>query len=360
MNFFSELSNKDSLNVVGVMSGTSLDGLDICLCNFHTFNNNWAYKIIKATTVEYDSIIKNNLSSAFQSSGNELTMLDYNYGRWIGIQVKSFLKEEVAKVDFIASHGHTIFHKPIEGYTLQIGKGSAIAVESGLPCICDFRSTDVCRNGQGAPLVPVGDKLLFSEYDICLNLGGFANLSYEFKGSRLAFDIGPCNIILNSIVKELGIPFDKDGDFGKKGIVNENLLCKLNALDFYKKNSPKSLGREWVEDVLQPIISEFNLSTEDKLRTLYEHISIQITSATNKLSGKRILATGGGAYNSLLIHLLRSKSNQSIIIPDRDTIDFKEALIFAFLGVLYIKGKQNALASVTGAKTDSISGCLYF
>ncbi len=360
MNSFPNLFEKKSLNVVGVMSGTSLDGLDICLCNFIIDNGKWSYSITNATTVSYDSSMIERLSLAFNTTGKELTKLDYDYGRWIGSQVKEFLKTVEITPDFVASHGHTIFHKPSEGYTLQIGKGSAIAIESGLPCICDFRSSDVCLGGQGAPLVPIGDKYLFSEFDICLNLGGFANLSFENKGARLAFDIGPCNIVLNAIAKELGISYDKDGAIGKKGNVNNELLLKLNDLDFYKKTNPKSLGREWVEETFMPIVNEYNIPFEDKLSTLYDHITTQISAVTNKLDGNNVLVTGGGAHNNLLIHLLRSKSKHSIVIPHRNTIDFKEALIFAFLGVQYIKGKANALASVTGAKTDSISGCLYY
>jgi len=360
MNSFPYFFEKKSLNVVGVMSGTSLDGLDICLCNFIIDNGKWKYSILKSTTVCYDSSMTERLSSAFNSTGNELTKLDYDYGRWIGSQVKEFLKTVEITPDFVASHGHTIFHKPSEVYTLQIGKGSAIAIESGLPCICDFRSTDVCQGGQGAPLVPIGDKHLFSDFDICLNLGGFANLSFDNKGTRLAFDIGPCNIVLNAIAKELGISYDKDGAIGQKGNVNNELLLKLNDLDFYKQPNPKSLGREWVEETFMPIVNEYNIPFEDKLSTLYDHITSQISAVTNKLDGNNVLVTGGGAHNILLIHLLRSKSKNSIVIPDRDTIDFKEALIFAFLGVQYIKGKANALASVTGAKTDSISGCLYY
>ncbi len=342
------------------MSGTSLDGLDICLCNFTKDNNKWRYKIHKAITINYANSIRDRLASAFSATGIEITKLDYDYGRWIGVQIKEFLEGATITPDFMASHGHTIYHKPTDGYTLQIGKGSAIAAESGLPCVCDFRSSDVCRSGQGAPLVPIGDKYLFSEYDICLNLGGFANLSYEFKNSRLAFDIGPCNIILNSITQEMGYNFDADGNLGKKGIVNESLLNRLNSLDYYQKSAPKSLGREWIEDCFAPIVKEYNISLEDKLSTVYEHIAIQISKATNEITGKTILVTGGGAHNSLLIHLLRNKSNHSIVTPDNITIDFKEAIIFAFLGVLYIQNQPSSLASVTGAKMDSISGCLYY
>ncbi|RPH30273.1 MAG: anhydro-N-acetylmuramic acid kinase [Bacteroidales bacterium] len=352
--------NKTSYNVIGVMSGTSLDGLDICLCSFKKNDEKWAYQIHKAITLNYTDEIKGKLTSVFTTSGLELTKFDYDYGRWIGIQIKAFTQGIDTTPDFIASHGHTIYHKPNEGYTLQIGKGAAIAAESGLPCICDFRSSDVCRSGQGAPLVPIGDKFLFSEYDICLNLGGFANLSYEYNNNRLAFDIGPCNIILNSIAQEMGYSFDCEGNLGKIGSVNESLLSSLNALDYYHKDSPKSLGREWVESTFAPIIKDYNISPEDKLSTVYEHISQQICIVTNRINGKNILITGGGTHNGLLIHLIRNKSNHSIVTPDNLTIDFKEALIFAFLGVLYIQKQYSALASVTGASTNSISGCLYY
>jgi len=356
------LSNNNNLSfrVIGVMSGTSLDGLDLCLCSFNFESGKWKYKIIKANTIPYIAELKVELSMGFTKSGSELTKLDYDYGRWIGRQVKEFVKDEEIKPDFIASHGHTIFHKPNDGYTLQIGKGSAIAVESGLPCICDFRSSDVSRSGQGAPLVPIGDKLLFAEYDICLNLGGFANLSYEKEQTRIAFDIGPCNIILNHLAMKYGIDYDHNGELGKKGNVDSPLLNELNSLDFYQMQSPKSLGREWVEETILPIIEKSTISLEDKFRTVYEHITEQICRITNSINGTNILVTGGGTKNILLIHLLKNKSNHSIVIPDNQTIDFKESLIFAFLGVLYMIKKPGALSTVTGASEDSVSGCLYY
>lgn len=353
-------SNKNTFRVIGVMSGTSLDGLDICLCKFVNDAKRWSYEIESACTIPYTGEIKENLSSIHNASGIDLTKFDYEYGKWIGRQIKEFLRNIDPKLDFIASHGHTIFHKPNEGYTLQIGKGSAIAAESGLPCICDFRSSDVCRNGQGAPLVPIGDRHLFSNYDICLNLGGFANLSYESDKSRLAFDIAPCNIILNKLAQLTGLEYDKDGELGKTGNINNDMLEELNSLDYYRKLSPKSLGREWIDDILYPIIEKYNIPSTDKLRTLYEHISTQISLATNSIKGKNILVTGGGAHNSFLILLLKNKSNHSIVIPDNLTIDYKEALIFAFLGVLYIAQDYGALTSVTGASADSISGCMYY
>lgn len=359
MLFTSEYQNSNTFKVIGLMSGTSLDGLDICFCSFFRNAEGWKYSIDKATTVKYNSELKERLSSAFFATGVEITKLDYDYGRWIGKAVNVFLRDFDKNPDFIASHGHTIFHSPNEGFTLQIGKGSAIAVETGIPCICDFRSSDVNRSGQGAPLVPIGDKYLFSSYDICLNLGGFSNLSYEKDNSRVAFDIGPCNIILNHLAEKVGVDFDNDGKIGQKGNVSIELLNKLNSLEHFQSITPKSLGREWLNEFFIPIIEDSNLSVEDKLATLYEHITDQIASCTNKINGSTVLATGGGAHNRFLIHLLRNKSNHSIVIPDKQTVDYKEALIFAFLGVLYIINEHGALASVTGATSDSISGCLY-
>lgn len=359
MLFNSPIPKSNTFKVIGLMSGTSLDGLDICFCTFNHSSEGWKYNIDKATTIRYSDEIKNKLSSAFFATGIEITKLDYEYGRWIGKEVKAFIDRLETKPDFIASHGHTIYHSPKEGFTLQIGKGSAIAAETGLPCICDFRSSDVNRSGQGAPLVPIGDKHLFSKFDICLNLGGFSNLSFEKDNTRLAYDIGPCNIILNHLAEKLGLSFDNDGQIGQKGKIDSELLNRLNSLEHYKRVTPKSLGREWLEEFFIPIIENTKLNIEDKLATIYEHISDQIAICTNSIGGKTILATGGGAHNSYLIHLLRNKSNHSIVIPDNQTVDYKEALIFAFLGVLYLINEHGALASVTGATSDSISGCLY-
>ena len=347
---------------IGLMSGTSLDGLDICLCTFHKKEDGtWRYSIIKATTLPYPKVIRELLESAPRLNGEQLTELDYKYGHWLGKITKEFIQETKENPSFIASHGHTIFHNPKNGYTLQIGKGSAISTETGIPCISDFRSSDVCKSGQGAPLVPIGDKLLFSEYDICLNLGGIANLSFDNNNSeRIAYDVSPCNMMLNYLSNQAGKECDFNGELGKQGKVCNNLLEKFNDLEYYKTDFPKSLGREWFELNVMPIINSSHIKLDDKLRTSYEHIANQITSTTNKIEGKNLLITGGGAKNMFLIDLIRQKSNKEVIIPDSQTIDFKEALIFAFLGVLFTEQQHSALATVTGARTNSISGCFYY
>lgn len=358
---FFATERQSAYTCIGLMSGTSLDGLDICLCQFKKIENNkWNHTIIKATTLPYPSEIRERLKTAPCLSGEELTLLDYEYGHWLGKAGAEFIKETSATPLFMASHGHTVFHNPSNGYTLQIGKGSAIATEIGIPCISDFRSSDVCNGGQGAPLVPIGDKLLFPEYDICINLGGIANLSFDNAlEERIAYDIGPCNMLLNHLAGLIGKEFDKNGEIGNSGNLITTLLNQLNDLEYYKLSNPKSLGREWFEQIVLPLILQYQSPVEDKLRTAYEHIAQQIALSTNAIDGIKILITGGGAKNKFLVDLIKQKSTKSVVIPDTQTIDFKEALIFAFLGVLYIERQHGALASVTGAKTSSICGCLY-
>ncbi|MCB8964154.1 MAG: anhydro-N-acetylmuramic acid kinase [Bacteroidales bacterium] len=353
---------KTSYTGIGVMSGTSLDGLDICLCKFTRKEPlGWDYSILKAETQAYPLELKKQLEQSPGYTGEQLTQFDYHYGHWIGNAVNQFLENTEGLPSFVASHGHTIFHNPKQGYTLQIGKGAAIAAKTGIPCVSDFRSSDVSRGGQGAPLVPIGDKLLFSEYDICLNLGGIANLSFnDNHQQRIAYDICPCNMILNYLAQLQGAEYDKDGQLGAKGSININLLNALNELDYYKTTHPKSLGREWFESNILELINNTECSIADKLRTAYEHIAHQITTVTNSTEGKNLLITGGGAKNKFLASRITEKSKKEVIIPDTLTIDFKEALIFAFLGVLHFEQSNGALTSVTGAYNDSICGCLYY
>lgn len=350
------ISHKKTIKAIGVMSGTSLDGLDIAAVEFSREDEKWYYKLHHADTFSYPKEWEEKLANAQNLSGEQLTVLNTEYGIYTGKQINTFIKDSKFQPDLIASHGHTIFHRPEKGYTLQIGSGIHIATQTNILTISDFRTTDTALGGQGAPLVPIGDKLLFSEYDYCLNLGGFANISYEENGIRKAFDICPVNFVLNHFARKQGLPYDDGGKLGKQGNVNTDLLKKLNSLPFYDDDSPKSLGREWVEDKFLPILNSFNLSDLDKIRTSYEHIAIQIAQT---LSGKgKVLITGGGAYNSFLIDRIRTLTSTTVELPSNQTIDFKEAIIFAFLGVLRIKNINNCLASVTGAKRDNCGGII--
>ena len=339
------------------MSGTSLDGLDLCLCRFEQDNKAWRYTIIATDTAAYPEDIKTKLASAQQMSALELVRFHSEYGRYIGQAAKQFLATQSEKPALIASHGHTIFHQPGEGFTFQIGSGAYIAVASGIDTVCDFRTNDVAAGGQGAPLVPIGDRHLFSQYDYCLNLGGFANISFEEQGLRLAYDICPVNYVLNYYTRSTGMEYDNNGALAAKGAVYPELLEALNSLDFYRQQGPKSLGREWVEQNIFPVIEHYKLSLEDKLTTFCEHIALQIGSKLK--ADTTMLVTGGGAFNTFLMSRIKAHSAAILHIPDKLTVNFKEALIFAFLGRLYMESQPNCLASVTGAAIDVVGGALY-
>lgn len=342
---------------IGIMSGTSLDGLDIALCEF-TFDKNWLFNIVKAETIEYSVEWKDKLSKAQKLSGFDLLNLDKLFGQYIGESVNDFLSDVNTKLDFIASHGHTIFHQPERKLTLQIGSGAEICSTTRIKTISDFRSLDVAMGGQGAPLVPIGDELLFSDSDYCINIGGFANISFKSNEHRLAFDICPANIILNYLSQKLGSNYDKNGELGKQGQVNTKLLSELNNINYYKQLHPKSLGREWIETEFIPILEKYDSTIIDKLATVYSHIAEMISNSISEKSSK-VLITGGGVYNAYLIDLIKEKSGANILIPDAEIIEFKEALIFAFLGVLRLRNENNSLASVTGATKDSSGGTIF-
>lgn len=340
---------------IGVMSGSSLDGLDIVAVKF-TKSDKWSFEILEGDTFPYTMAWRQKLIKAHQLKALDFLLLHKEYGKFIGEMINNFLEDSELKVDLIASHGHTIFHQPDKGITFQIGDGYSIAAETKKTVVSDFRSMDVALGGQGAPLVPVGDMLLFNEYNYCINLGGFANISYDQAGKRYAFDICPVNTVINYYSNILNLDYDRDGKIGNSGILNPELLNKLNNLRFYNSISPKSLGIEWVMKEFIPIVESYNIPIEDKMRTLYEHIAIQISLSTTFKKDSKILITGGGAYNTFLIKLIRKRINHTIVIPDEKIVDFKEAMIFAFLGVLRSRNEFNCLASVTGAKSDCICG----
>jgi anhydro-N-acetylmuramic acid kinase len=349
----------DQYKVIGLMSGTSLDGLDIAYCQFQNEKGKWDYTILHAETIPYSEDWFKRLSGLPGSTATEFAAADHAFGHLLGRLCSEFIEKHKIKPDFIASHGHTIFHQPGRGFTSQIGNGAAIKAESGLPVICDFRSGDIANGGQGAPLVPAGDRLLFSDYDYCLNLGGFANVSFERNGNRIAFDICPVNIVLNSLAGLEGQPYDKDGRLAESGKVNLTLLEQLNSLPYYRHSGPKSLGKEWVDENINPLINHSGIIFVDILSTYVTHIAQQISLQTGKESSKKLFITGGGVHNKYLISMIRSLVKTQIIIPDLLTVDFKEAIIFAFLGVLRWRKEINCFKTVTGSKKDGSFGAVY-
>lgn len=351
--------NNLSYAVLGTMSGTSLDGLDLALCRFVKNESGWEYTVEAAATYPYAADLCERLTKAIDLTAYEFVKLDVDLAHSMAQTINLFVADQKIKPDFIASHGHTTFHQPAIGLTSQIGSGAVIATHTGITTVCDFRTVDVALGGQGAPLVPIGDELLFGQYDACLNLGGFSNISFRKEGRRVAFDISPCNMALNYLANKLEMSFDRDGEIARKGKIDEALLNELNNLDFYQQKGAKSLGKEWFDKVFRPCLDNSGISVVDKLRTLTEHIAIQLASSSRGKAGETMLVTGGGARNIFLIERLREIGSKKIIIPDPQTIDFKEAIIFAFLGVLRVCGEINCLRDVTGARVDNCGGAIY-
>ncbi len=349
---------RNKYHIIGVMSGTSLDGIDLAEIIYNFSEAKWNFEIITAETVPFSSFWKDELREAINYSEEKLERLDFKYTEKLSEEILKFIKKHnILEIDAVCSHGHTILHQPEKGFTYQIGNLPKISKMLGQTVVCDFRVQDVELGGQGAPLVPIGDRLLFPEYDYCLNLGGFANCSFEKNGERIAFDICPVNIVLNNYAEKLGHNFDEGGKLAASGKVNEALLVKLNTLPFYIKKPPKSLGLEWVKEQIFPLLDASGISSEDILRTFTEHIAVQLAKQFRENTS--VLISGGGAYNSFLIERLNKIAQVETTIPFREIVEFKEALIFGLLGVLKLRDEVNCLASVTGAERDHSSGKIF-
>ena len=352
-----------SYHVIGLMSGTSLDGLDIAYCRLTYNGENWIYKILHTNTLTYSDILIESLRDVEISNALELIRLHHSFGEYIGLQVQRFVQQHEIRPDFVASHGHTIFHQPKKHISFQLGDGAYIAANAKLPVVSDFRTLDIALGGQGAPLVPIGDELLFPEYDYCINLGGIANVSYNQNGRRLAFDICACNMLLNTLAGSVGNAYDNNGEMAKAGFLQPDLLQQLNAPAYFSDPAPKSLGKEWVLENSLKAIAAHEASVPDKLHTTCHHIAVQIKQALPKLheGQHRVLLTGGGAFNLYLVALLQEYLGKQykVEVPEPEVVSFKEALIFAFLGALRWRGEHNCLRSVTGASQDNIGGAIY-
>ncbi|WP_391594932.1 anhydro-N-acetylmuramic acid kinase [Winogradskyella sp.] len=349
----------DSYKVIGVMSGTSVDGVDLCAATFE-FDGSWHYSIDIAETSLYPDKWEERLKNTLHLEHDDLQAFDQEYTRHLAEHINRFIKKhDLKNIEAVCSHGHTVFHQPERGLTYQIGNKPDLAGLVGHKVVCDFRVQDVNLGGQGAPLVPIGDRHLFGSYDICLNLGGFSNVSYEWEGSRWAYDVCPINALLNRYASSLGLPYDNGGLIAKSGNLNAELFQALNNLSYYLKKPPKSLGMEWVELEVLPLVSNFDIPVKDILNTLTEHMAHQIGLHLNPLKKSSMLISGGGTYNTYLIDRIRVFNTAEVIIPDSVIIDFKEALIFGFLGILRLRNETNCLKSVTGAHHDHCSGEVY-
>ncbi len=355
---------------IGAMSGSSLDGLDLAFVEFQELGGKWSYEIKASACYIYDEDWVTKLKNAIQLSALDYQLLHCEYGHYIGEKINFFIDSFKLhyQVALIASHGHTTFHNPSRLMTAQLGHGAAIATTTSLPVVSDLRSIDIALGGEGAPIVPIGEKLLLSGYDFYLNIGGIANISVVGE-LYTAFDICPANRLLNMLANEVNEPYDNGGEIAASGTVNDVLLQKLNELDYYKQPHPKSLANDFGTDIIYPLLKNAGLSIPDALRTYTEHIAFQISTAVieaNKLQPstitKKVLVTGGGAFNKFLIDRLAvqlSAATIEIVVPSPELVSYKEALIMAFIGVLRWREENNVLASVTGASRNSVGGALW-
>ena len=359
------MSEKKTTRILGMMSGTSLDGLDMALCEFGKSSGNWTFRILHTAFTPYGPGMRSRLQGAISLPAHQLLAFHEEYGNWLGVQASKMLRDAGVPVHAIASHGHTVHHRPEEGFTFQLGAPQQVALVTECATVGDVRSLDVALGGQGAPLVPVGDRLLFGQYRFCLNLGGISNLSFERDGRRIAFDIGVANMLLNHLCLPLGMDYDKNGALARRGVVAPHLLEALDSLPYYDKPFPKSIGYEWFRDAVLPVLAKFPDRPENQLRTAVEHIAGQIARQLRSLAGEEpceVLVTGGGAFNGFLLEIMQQKAGpgRQLVVPGAELISFKEALVFAFLGALRLAGAPNVLASVTGARRDSCSGVVYY
>lgn len=349
--------------VVGVMSGTSMDGVDLAHCNLtEREDGKWNYTINAAKTYEYNDVWRLRLSKLRNQNAVNVYKTDRYFGEYIGELINEFLAEHNLEADLIGSHGHTIFHQPENNISFQIGAPSAIAGVTDIPTVANFRAMDVVKYGEGAPISGLGDQLLFSEFNMCLNLGGFANLSTVKDGKPVAYDICPCNILLNRIAREFGQEYDEGGKIAEQGSINYDLLSDLNSIDYYSQPYPKSLGREWINDNFWFRVRQSDASKEDRMKTLVDHIGQQIgqniENLTDDSTQSRVYVTGGGAFNTALIDHIKTHTDAEVIVPEAQVVEYKEALIFALLAILRVQNKPTVLASYTGAENDSIAGDL--
>ncbi len=356
--------------VIGVMSGSSLDGLDIAFAEIEENGGNWTFEIIAANCFNYNEEWLTKLQQAKNLNGYQYQLLHGDYGTYIGQQINHFIEKHNLhyKVQLISSHGHTVFHSPENKMTAQLGSGAHIAAATGINTVSDLRNLDVAFGGQGAPIVPMGESLFWKEIQLFLNLGGIANLSINKENEFIAFDVCPANRVLNLLAATQGKEYDEDGNMAASGNVNESLLAALNAMDYYKKPHPKSLANEFGTDVIFPLVQSYNADVFDALRTYTEHIAFQIATAIRELQSnkvrdeKKVMITGGGAFNTFLIERIKnhiSSSNVEVFIPEKNIIEFKEALIMALLGILRWREENTVLHTVTGATRSSIGGAVW-
>ncbi len=353
------------------MSGSSLDGLDIAYCEFQVDKKaitDW--KLLEATTANYPEKWTARLQHLPEQNARTLARTNVYFSRFMADLVNDFIQEHKIQPDLIASHGHTIFHEPDRLMTLQIGDGATLAALTGISVASDFRTQDIALEGEGTPIAPAADRFLFPGYDFYLNIGGIANVTCNANGRYIAFDTSPANQILNMLAAELGLPYDKDGQIARSGKLNIELIDQLEQFAYFQQDYPKSLDNNWIREHVLPTFAIAESPVADLLHTAVHFISKHIGESLKNIIRKEhlhkdkytMLVTGGGGFNTYLMECIQTDCqavNTEIILPERDIIDYKEAILMALMGVLRVEHIPNCFSSVTGAKRDSIGGALY-
>ncbi len=347
------------------MSGSSLDGLDIAICQFNKTSEKLNWELIKYHTFPFSNELKGRLKNIREASIDEILTVDNMIAKFTASCVAEIGQNVLTPIDYISSHGHTVLHHPQEGYSLQVGNGGTIAAISGIPTICDFRMNDIALGGQGAPIAPIAEKYLFAEHRFFLNLGGIANISIHEGDKILAYDVCPCNQVLNRLANELGLVYDPEGYNARMGKVNDRLLSQWNNMKYFKIQGPKSLDNNWIKKRFYKKIEDLEISVRDALRTSTEFMAQTIAEhiRVNRLAGAKnsIFITGGGAHNDFLMQLIDEYTSVDVAIhkPKKEIVDMKEAILMCLMGFLRAQKVANNIPSVTGASKETIGGALY-
>lgn len=354
-------------NVIGLTSGTSLAGLDIVFVALTEVRGKWTYELKAAERLAYTSEWEEKLGGAAALPARDYFLLHSEYGHFIGHAVNQFIAQHQLdhKVHFITSHGHTVFHVPAQKMTAQLGDGAAIAAVTGISVISDLRSVDVALGGKGAPVLPVAEQLLFPDYHYRVNLAENATIAAQPDGQLIAFDVCPCNYVLDTLAGLLGRPFDEEGKLAAGGVTDQGLLDALNGLAFYNEQYPRTLTSKFGTGTILPMIQQQQLSTQGKLNTYIHHIAAQVAAAVQQLTPSEegaaynLLLTGGGARNTYLVETIRTILQPLNVTVTVQEEPFRNALMIALLGALRWRQEPNALSAVTGAEKDSVGGALW-
>jgi len=364
------MSKGKKYHAIGLMSGSSLDGIDLALTTFEVETQpkgelrvlHW--EIEKSKTIPYPAQWVSDLQKAPEMSGLELSLLHSKLGNYFGQVVLEFSKETDSPIDYISSHGHTVFHYPQKKMTLQIGDGAAIAALTGIDVFDNFRLQDIAAGGEGAPLAPIVDAYLFPEIKYTLNLGGIANINIKTANGYLAYDLCGANQILNALSKEAGKEYDENGQIAAKGQIIPKLLRQANQWDYLRLAPPKSLDNRQVQNHTVRLFSSYPSPLEDRMFTAVHHIGYQIAASIHPHVGfvpEQLLITGGGALNTFLVSVIKEylSPNIEIIKAPDSLINFKECVLMGLLGLLNIYQLPTTLPSVTGAKWKTVGGCFH-